>query len=372
MRSVALWNDWQIPGAADIAQNKTNQKAMSHVVTPRIARLSLMQNKINCPVDGVGFALIASLKRTWERHLGGLNDPVDEYFLSVLYAGWQSRIAANPDYSMEDLRAIFEEWHKPTLEPENVCYSSSSVAGVPVILAIPPESDGDVVIYCHGGGFCVGSADSRRKLGGHLAKHLRALVVVMDYRLAPEHPFPAAIEDSVAVYRALQAEQSGTRRLLMAGDSAGGNLAIATALKLRDLGEPLPAGIIAFSPWLDMEHLGETLETKSATDTLVNRGMLEGLASTYLADASPTDPLANPLKADLGGLPPIYVNAGSSEALLSDTTRFADAASRAGVDVTISIAENMQHVFPCLAGRAQVADDELVSVARWYRSRTTA
>jgi epsilon-lactone hydrolase len=297
-----------------------------------------------------------------------LNDLEDARFLEELYANWQSRMLANPNYSMEDLRDIFEEWHKPAFEPENVRYSSSKVAGVPVILAIPPEADGDVIIYCHGGGFCVGSADGRRKLGGHFATHLRASVVIMDYRLAPEHPFPAAIEDSVAVYRALRAEQSGKSRILMAGDSAGGNLAIATALKLRDLGEPLPVGIIAFSPWLDMENLGETLDTNSSTDTLVNRAMLEGMISTYLADASPTNPLANPLKAELTGLPPVYVNAGSSEALLSDTTRFAEAAKTAGVDVTISIVENMQHVFPCLAGRAKVADDELAKVALWHRS----
>lgn len=303
--------------------------------------------------------------------MDGLNDSEDARFLEDLYANWQSRMLANPDYSMEDMRDIFEAWDTPTLEPENVHYSSSSIAGVPVILAIPPENDGDVIIYCHGGGYCVGSADGRRKLGGHIAKHLRALVVVMDYRLAPEHPFPAAIEDSVAVYRTLRAEQSGAGRILMAGDSAGGNLAIVTALKLRDLGEPLPAGIIAFSPWLDMEHLGETLETKISTDSLVNRAMLEGLAATYLADASPTDPLANPLKADLNGLPPIYLNAGSSEALLSDTTRFAEAAKGAGVDVTVSIVEGMQHVFPCLAGRAQVADDELANIAAWHQSHAT-
>lgn len=304
--------------------------------------------------------------------MDGVNDPAEARFLDELYAGWQSRMLANPDYSMEDLRDIFEEWHRPTIEPEDVRYSSGSVGGVPAILAIPPEKDGDTVIYCHGGGFCVGSADGRRKLGGHLAKHLRALVVVIDYRLAPEHPFPAAIEDSVAVYRTLRSDQSGGGRILMAGDSAGGNLAIATVLKLRDLGEPLPAGIIAFSPWLDMEHSGETIETKASTDTLVNRGMLEGLAATYLAGASPVDPLANPLKADLAGLPPVYLNAGSSEALLSDTIRFAEAAKKAGVDVTVSIAEAMQHVFPCLAGRARVADDELANVAAWYRSKCAA
>ena len=303
--------------------------------------------------------------------MGTVNDAENARFLDDLYASWQSRMLANPAFGMEDLRDIFEGWHKPALEPENVRYASGSVGGVPVISAIPEDDAGEVIIYCHGGGFCVGSADGRRKLGGHLANHLRASVVVIDYRLAPEHPFPAAIEDSVAVYRALRAERGGSGRILMAGDSAGGNLAIATALKLRDLGEPLPAAIIAFSPWLDMEHKGESIETNSKTDTLVNRAMLEGLATTYLGDASPTNPLANPLKADLAGLPPIYVNAGSVEALLSDTTRFADAAKAAGVDVTLSIVNGMQHVFPCLAGRARAADDELARVALWHRSLAT-
>lgn len=297
-----------------------------------------------------------------------LTKPEGVSFLDDLYADWQSRMLANPDYGMEDLRAIFEEWHKPTIEPENVHYKSAMIHGVPVIVANGPDDDGGTVIYCHGGGFCVGSADSRRKLGGHLALHFRARVVVMDYRLAPEHPFPAAIEDSVAVYRALRAEQPKGRRIVMAGDSAGGNLAIATTLKLRDLGERSPDGIIAFSPWLDMENSGETIETNSATDYLVNRGTVENMASIYLAGVSPVDPLANPLKADLAGLPPVYVNAGSVEALLSDTTRFAEAARKAKVAVTVSIVEGMQHVFPCLAGRAPIVDDEIAKIANWYRA----
>jgi monoterpene epsilon-lactone hydrolase len=299
-------------------------------------------------------------------------DPAGARFLQDLYADWQARMLANPAYSMADMRDIFEEWHRPALEPEDVRYRSGSIGGVPIILAIPAADDGDTVIYCHGGGFCVGSADSRRKLGGHLASHLRASVVVMDYRLAPEHPYPAAIEDSVAVCRAVRATQQDGARLVMAGDSAGGNLAIATALKLRELGEAPPAAIIAFSPWLDMEHKGESIERNAETDTLVNRAMLEGLAQTYLGGASPVDPLANPLVADLAGLPPVYVNAGSREALLSDTVRFAQAAQRAGVDVTVSIADGMQHVFPCLAGRAQVADEELARVASWYHARKAA
>jgi epsilon-lactone hydrolase len=303
--------------------------------------------------------------------LGEVTDLEGVAFLDEMYADWKARMLANPDYSMEDLRAIFEGWHRPTVEPENVRYKSSSVHNVPVIIAMGPDDDGDVIIYCHGGGFCVGSADSRRKLGGHIAKLLRASVVVIDYRLAPEHPFPAAIEDSVAVYRTLRAELAEGARIVIAGDSAGGNLAIATTLKLRELGEPLPAAIIAFSPWLDMESTGETIVTNRETDHLVDCGTLETMAATYLAGAPPTDPLANPLKADLSGLPPVYVNAGTSEILLSDTTRFVEAAIAAGVNVTASIVEGMQHVFPCLAGRAQIVDDEMARIKAWYSTLAT-
>ncbi len=300
--------------------------------------------------------------------MGQLAAADDAGFLDDLYADWQARMLARPDYGIDELRDLFEAWHKPTIEPEDVGYRTTSIAGVPIIIAEGPSDDGDTVIYCHGGGFCVGSADGRRKLGGHLARQLRATVVIMDYRLAPEHPFPAAIDDSVAVYHDLRARGGNEARIFIAGDSAGGNLAIATALKLRDLGDPLPAGIIAFSPWLDMESSGETLESKASTDRLVTRATVENMATMYLAGASPIDPLANPLRADLRGLPPVYVNAGTSEALMSDTTRFAKAARAAGVDVTMSLVEGMQHVFPILAGRARAADDEIAAVARWHQS----
>jgi acetyl esterase/lipase len=290
-------------------------------------------------------------------------------FLVALYRSWSERMAVNPGYTLPDLRSIFDEWHQPTLEPENVAYKSDALAGVEALWALPVGADASkVILYTHGGGFAVGSAASHRKLAGHLARHLGVTALVIDYRRAPEHPFPAQLEDATAVYRALLARGFAAQDITTAGDSAGGNLAIATVLKLRDDGDLLPGAVIAFSPWLDMEHVGQTLSTHQATDALVNKALLEGMSGMFLgAGGSRTDPLANPLKADYKGFPRLYVNAGAIETLLDNATDLAVMARAAGVDVTLSVVEGMQHVFPCLAGRAAEADDELHRIAAWFK-----
>jgi epsilon-lactone hydrolase len=288
--------------------------------------------------------------------------------LRALYQDWSARLAANPDYSIPDLRSIFDEWHQVTREPEGVGYREETLGGVPAIWTLPAGADDSkVVLYTHGGGFAVGSAASHRKLAGHLAKALGVTAVVIDYRRSPEHPFPAQIEDAVAVYQALLAQGIQATNITTAGDSAGGNLAISTVLKLRDLSLPLPGAVIAFSPWLDMEHVGQTLVSNDATDALVHKPLLEGMSGMFLGETgSRTDPLANPLKADFHGFPRLYVNAGSVETLLDNALDVAELARSAGVDVELSVAAGMQHVFPFLAGRASEADDELKRIGRWY------
>jgi len=290
-------------------------------------------------------------------------------FLRALYQSWTDRMAANPGYSIADLRSMFDEWHQPTLEPEGVTYKSEVVAGVESIWALPSGADtSKVILYTHGGGFAVGSAASHRKLAGHLAKRLGVTAIAIDYRRAPEHPFPAQIEDSTAVYRELLARGFAPGNITTSGDSAGGNLAIATVLKLRDDGVALPGAVIAFSPWLDMEHVGRTLETNHATDALVSKAILQGMSGMFLGEhGSRTAPLANPLKASYRSFPRIYVNAGSRETLLDNAVDLAEIAKAAGVDVTLSVVDGMQHVFPCLAGRAPEADAELERIARWFK-----
>jgi acetyl esterase/lipase len=279
-------------------------------------------------------------------------------------------MAANPALTIADLRGLFDEWQQPTREPEGVSYKSETVAGVEALWALPLDADPQkVILYTHGGGFAVGSAASHRKLAGHLAKHLGVTALVLDYRRAPEHPFPAQLEDATAVYRELLARGFKAHDITTSGDSAGGNLAIATVLKLRDDGVALPGAVIAFSPWLDMEHVGKTLQTNAATDALVSKAVLEAMSGMFLGEqGSRTNPLANPLKASYTGFPRLYLNAGSQETLLDNATGLAGIAKAAGVNVTLSVVDGMQHVFPFLAGRAVEADDELRRIATWFKA----
>ncbi|MGY2083992.1 alpha/beta hydrolase [Blastococcus sp. SYSU DS0539] len=289
--------------------------------------------------------------------------------LRGLYADWSSILATTPGITTRLFRAIFDEWHQPTVEPEDVTYREETVGGVPGIWTLPIGADTSrVLLYTHGGGFAVGSAASHRKLAGHVAKALGVTSFVLDYRRAPEHPHPAQVEDGVAVFDALLDRGIRPEDVTTIGDSAGGNLAVAIPLALRDQGKPVPGSVIAFSPWLDMENKGETLQTNDATDALITVELLAGMIAGVLGDSvDPTTPLANPLYADLSGFPRLYVNAGGAESLLDNATRLADRARAAGVDVTLSVAAGMQHVFPFLAGRAPEADEEIAAVARWYR-----
>ena len=291
--------------------------------------------------------------------------------LRALYADWSVLLAGQPELTMRLLRSIFDEWHQPTREPEDVTYREETVGGVPGIWALPIGADlSKVLLYTHGGGFAVGSAASHRKLAGHVAKALGVSAFVLDYRRAPEHPHPAQVEDGVAVFTALTERGIAAADITTIGDSAGGNLAVAIPLALRERGLPLPGRVIAFSPWLDMECNGESLVTNADTDALITVPLLEGMIAGVLAggEIDPTTALANPLYADFAGFPRLYINAGGAEALLDNATRLAERAKAAGADVTLSIADGMQHVFPFLAGNAPEADDEIAGIAAWYRA----
>jgi monoterpene epsilon-lactone hydrolase len=290
-------------------------------------------------------------------------------YLRALYQDWSDRMAANPAMTIADLRSLFDEWEKPTFEPEDVTYKTDKVGGVDAIWAYPIGCDkSKVLIYTHGGGFAVGSSVSHRKLAGHVAKALGVSSLVLDYRRAPEHPFPAQLDDSVAVYKALLESGIKAENIGTIGDSAGGNLAVASVLKFREMGLELPGCVIAFSPWLDMELSGGTLESNAETEALVSRAILEGMRGMYIGDdeAKTRDPLANPMYADFKGFPPLYITAGGAETLLDDARRLYDRATAADVNVTLSVVDGMQHVFPCLAGRAPEADEQIHKIVAWY------
>jgi acetyl esterase/lipase len=272
---------------------------------------------------------------------------------------------------LQSVRDMQESLHLATAEADGVSYVEVIADGVPAIWCVPHGAVPDrAVLYAHGGGFVTNSMHSHRKLAAHLAKAAGVRALLFDYRLAPECPFPAQLEDAITAYRWLLRQGIHAEHIAMAGDSAGGNLATSIVLKLRDEHQPLPAAIVAFSPWYDLECAGETLETNASTDVLVERAELEWLVATVFPDNdAPSNPLANPLYADATGLPPMFLTAGGDEALRADAERFAEKAAAASVDVTIEIAPGMQHVHLWMAGRAPEADNTIANVATWLRPK---
>jgi acetyl esterase/lipase len=230
---------------------------------------------------------------------------------------------------------------------------------------------GAAILYFHGGGYVVGLPVSRRKTAGHLAAAAKARALLAKYRRAPEHPFPAALEDGVAAYQCLIADGAAPSRTVIAGDSAGGGLALATALSLRDRGLPRPGGVVAISAWTDMTLSGDSMESRAEADISCSRDGLLELAGMYLSDHDPRHPLASPVFADFVGLPPILCLVGGEERLLDDSVRVVRSAGMAGVDATLVVAAGMQHVFPIFAGAFPEADAAITVMGDWIRARQT-
>jgi acetyl esterase/lipase len=182
-----------------------------------------------------------------------------------------------------------------------------------------------------------------------LSKASRARALVVDYRLAPEHPFPAAVDDATAAYRWLLSQNVQPSHIVVAGDSAGGGLTLATLLALRDAKTPLPAAAVCLSPWVDMEGTGASMTTRAKADPVVQKQGLLGMAQLYLGGKDPKSPLAAPLHGDLRGLPPLYIQVGDAETLLDDATRIAEKAKAAGVKVDLEIWPEMPHVWQLFA-----------------------
>lgn len=208
-----------------------------------------------------------------------------------------------------------------------------------------PADSRAVLVYLHGGSYALGSPRSHRHLARALSRAAGARPLLPDFRLAPAHPFPAALDDVVSAYKWLLAEGVSPRSVTLAGDSAGAGLAVATALRLRDAGLPLPAAIVCLSPWADLTLSGSSYRTHAVRDPLLDVDDLRRMAAAYLGTAEPADPLASPALADLSGLPPMLIQVGSEEILLSDARALAVAAAHAGTPVRISEWPEMFHVW---------------------------
>ena len=225
------------------------------------------------------------------------------------------------------------------------------------------------ILYLFGGGFVLGSPDTRRKTAGHLALAAKARVLVPNYRLAPEHPFPAAVDDSVRAYQWLLGHGGEPSKTIVAGDSAGSGLAVSTAIALRDRHLPMCAGIVALSPWADLTCSGESVTSRAAADIECTRSGLLEMAGLYMDGADPSQPLASPVFADFAGLPPLLCVVGGDEILLDDSIRLVRNAGTAGVDAMLFIAAGMQHVFPIWAGAFPEADAAIALIGNWVRAR---
>ncbi|MEO8185558.1 MAG: alpha/beta hydrolase [Deltaproteobacteria bacterium] len=230
----------------------------------------------------------------------------------------------------------------------------------------PPDADGPVLLYFHGGGFCFASLRTHGNLIGALARAARARTLAMDYRLAPEHPVPAALEDALMAYRHLLAQQIPATRIVLAGDSAGGTLVLQTLLALRDAGEPMPAAGVALSPWVDLGCSGASFQANAAFD-FVGEEHCRLAAANYLAGADSGRPDISPHFAQLQGLPPLLVHAGEAEVLVDQIRSFVERAQAAGVDVRFSLYPDMVHVWQMMRSAtpdAQRAIDEVGAFVR--------
>ena len=253
--------------------------------------------------------------------------------------------------------------------PDGKC-EKVDAGGVPAEWVTAPGCDpARAVLYLHGGGYVIGSINTHRRLAYDISAASGARVLVIDYRLAPEHPFPAAIEDAAKAWRWLLQQGFATSQLAIAGDSAGGGLTLASLVNLRDQKLGLPACAVAISPWVDLEGLGNSITARAAQDPMVQKDGLLWMAGLYLNGKDARTPLAAPLHADLKGLPPILVQVGTAETLLDDATRIAEKLHAAGIDVRLAIWPNMLHVFPLFAPILSEGRDGCLEIGNFIRSR---
>ena len=265
------------------------------------------------------------------------------------------------------MRAIMIEAQAPA----GVTCTPVEAGGVSAEWSVADGADQDkVILYVHGGGYVMGSAGSHRDMTGRLSQASGARVLSLNYRLAPEHPFPAPVDDSVAAYRWLLGQGIQASNIAIAGDSAGGGLALAALIAVRDAGEPVPAAGIGISPWVDMEGTGESMTTRAAVDPVVQKEGLLGMAKLYLGDADPKNPLAAPLHANLAGLPPLLIQVGDSETLLDDATRITERARKADVDVTLKIWDEMPHVWHLFAPILPEGRQAIEEIGAFFKERT--
>lgn len=276
----------------------------------------------------------------------------------------------NGERTIEEVRAGWEALAARFPPASDLKYATETADGVPVEWVEAPGVDPNrIVLYFHGGGYVMGSIPSYREFAGRISRAAGARVLLADYRLAPENKFPAAVDDAVVVCRWLARRAGGLERVVVAGDSAGGGLSLSMMVAMRDAGDALPAGAVCISPSTDLAKTGESIRARAHMDPLCSVPSTFAHALRYLGDdGDPKHPLASPLYADLKGLPPLMIMVGTHEILYDDSTRVAEKARAAGVDVTLEVAQDMIHIWPYFAAIVPEAREAVERIGAFIRA----
>lgn len=258
------------------------------------------------------------------------------------------RPVLNPAVPVPLQRRIVRQAYRSSTPPRGARFENANVGGVPATRTIFGKNSHGAILYLHGGGYIIGSSNTHRGIAGHLAKTSGCTIVTPDYRLAPEFPFPAALDDAEACWNGLLGEGFKPGQIAIAGDSAGGGLAVALAMRLRDKGQPLPASLTAFSPWVDLTQ--EQLYAPEC-EPVLQASWTSKAAHLYAGQESLTNPLISPVFGDLSGLPPMLIQVGSQEILLNDAERLAEVANRHDVETCLEVYNSLWHVFQVHSGQ---------------------
>ena len=285
-----------------------------------------------------------------------------------------AELLGGPDASIEHRRAQTEVFleNQPPLPP-GLTLSNLTLGGVPAEQISPQDGSArGIFLHLHGGGYVMGAPAGSRALTAAIAERARMSVVSLDYRLAPQHRFPAALEDAVGAYGALLAGGARPGEIAIGGESAGGGLAVAALAAARDQGLPAPACVVALSPWADLACEGGSYEALSGRDPLLTRDVLLQMARDYLGEADAADPRASPALADLTGLPPLLIQVGAEEVLLDDARRLAERARACAVDATLQVWPDMIHVWQMFAAMLPQGDAAIDAIVAFVKGRLAA
>lgn len=284
---------------------------------------------------------------------------------------WGMKFRPNTDnVPFERQREIINGLMERLPGPKVNSYQETTIAGIPALRIIPPTPSQQVLLYFHGGAYTVGSRHTERMIAGNIAAQSGATVLVPEYRLAPEHPFPAALDDAVACYEFLLSSAVQTENLIVGGLSAGGGLTAALLLKLRELDRSLPRAAVLLSPWLDLTGTAVAIKHNAALDSGLSWELLIPSVKAYAGEHDLRHPLISPVFAELQGLPPLLIQVGDIEILLDDARQFAAKAEAAGVHVQLRLWEGMIHAWHVyrIIPEARRAVDEIVAFLRSYQN----